>query len=188
MTNLWLGYFSGALLQEGSGSEFTWGLSPLSVIVIFLLVVLVIWLALRSQSGREDLYEPVHDDDHHHDDHDGHHHDEAHAEEAEPETAAPAEAPAADEAEVVVDDAKGEPDDLTKIEGIGPKVSMVLINAGITTYSQLAGAEQEALKAALETAGYQYMDPASWPEQARLAAAGEWDALAAFQDDLKGGR
>ena len=32
------------------------------------------------------------------------------------------------------------------------------------------------------------IDPSTWPEQASLAAAGEWDALQALQDELKGGR
>ena len=31
-------------------------------------------------------------------------------------------------------------------------------------------------------------DPATWPEQARYAAAGDWDGLKQFQATLKGGR
>jgi hypothetical protein len=31
-------------------------------------------------------------------------------------------------------------------------------------------------------------DPTTWPEQAALAAQGEWEALAQLQDELKGGR
>jgi hypothetical protein len=31
------------------------------------------------------------------------------------------------------------------------------------------------------------MNPASWPQQAKLAAAGEWEALQEFQEALKGG-
>jgi predicted flap endonuclease-1-like 5' DNA nuclease len=36
-----------------------------------------------------------------------------------------------------------EPNDLTSIEGIGPKINEVLQNAGITTFAQLASAEVE---------------------------------------------
>jgi hypothetical protein len=32
------------------------------------------------------------------------------------------------------------------------------------------------------------IDPSTWPEQGSLASAGEWDALQALQDELKGGR
>ena len=31
-------------------------------------------------------------------------------------------------------------------------------------------------------------DPSTWPEQAALAAAGEWDAMEALQNQLKRGR
>ena len=74
------------------------------------------------------------------------------------------------------------------MEGIGPKVSSVLNAAGIMTFAQLAAAPVEALQAVLDAAGYQYMNPASWPEQARLAAAGDWDALKTLQDELNAGR
>jgi DNA-directed RNA polymerase subunit beta' len=31
-------------------------------------------------------------------------------------------------------------------------------------------------------------DPSSWPQQAGLAAAGDWEGLEKLQDSLKGGR
>ena len=80
------------------------------------------------------------------------------------------------------------PDDLRRVEGIGPKVASLLAEAGMTTFAALAAAEVGQLEAILEANKLQMMDPTSWPEQARLAAAGEWDALEALQDDLKGGR
>lgn len=85
-------------------------------------------------------------------------------------------------------EAKAEPDDLTRIEGIGPKVSSVLSEAGIATYRQLAGSDAEALQQILRDAGLQFMDPATWPEQAALAAQGDWDALTARQEELSAGR
>lgn len=83
------------------------------------------------------------------------------------------------------------PDDLKRIEGIGPKISGVLQEAGITTYVQLADAEVSRLERILEEADPRLLrlaKPTTWPEQAALAAAGEWDALQALQNELKGGR
>jgi predicted flap endonuclease-1-like 5' DNA nuclease len=83
------------------------------------------------------------------------------------------------------------PDDLKRIEGIGPKLSMVLQEAGIVTFALLAAASPDRLAQILEAADPRLLrlaDPATWPEQAALAAAGEWDALAVLQGTLKGGR
>jgi large subunit ribosomal protein L17 len=83
-----------------------------------------------------------------------------------------------------------EPEDLAKIEGIGPKITGLLQEAGIKTFAQLAVAGVSQLEAILDKAGprYQMANPATWPEQARLAAEGKWDELAKLQDSLKGGR
>ena len=81
-------------------------------------------------------------------------------------------------------------DDLKKIEGVGPKIAEIMAAAGIKTFADLAKAKPAKLKAILEKAGnrYQMHDPATWPQQAKLAAKGEWDQLAKLQDELKGGR
>jgi predicted flap endonuclease-1-like 5' DNA nuclease len=79
------------------------------------------------------------------------------------------------------------PDDLKRIEGIGPKTAGVLQAAGVTTFAQLAAADVEHLKAILKAAGIR-ANPGAWPEQASLAAAGQWDALKALQAKLKRGR
>lgn len=82
-----------------------------------------------------------------------------------------------------------QPDNLTLIEGIGPKLSAVLQQAGITTWAKLAEAEVGELQRILDEAGISKIsNPATWPEQAALAAAGDWDNLQKLQDDLKGGR
>ena len=83
-----------------------------------------------------------------------------------------------------------EPDKLRKLEGIGPKVEQLLNESGILTFAQLAQTEVNRLRAILEEAGgvFKAMDPASWPEQAALAAKGDWDALKTLQDQLDGGR
>jgi predicted flap endonuclease-1-like 5' DNA nuclease len=80
------------------------------------------------------------------------------------------------------------PDDLTQIEGIGPKVQQLLQGAGIRTYAQLAGAALESLTELVRSAGMAMMDPTSWPQQAKLAAEGKLEELAKLQDELKGGR
>ncbi len=81
-----------------------------------------------------------------------------------------------------------EPDDLTKMEGIGPKISGILQEKGIKTYSQLANTSVEELKQILTDAKIKIAHPDTWPEQAALAAAGNWDALEKLQDELHGGR
>ena len=85
-------------------------------------------------------------------------------------------------------EAKKETDDLVKIEGIGPKVSKALKDAGITTFEALANTSVEDIQKILSDAGLKMMDATSWPEQAKLAAAGDWDGLKAMQDELSGGR
>lgn len=80
------------------------------------------------------------------------------------------------------------PDDLTRIEGIGPKISSLLKDAGITTFSQLAATETSRLEEILQEAKLRLADPETWPEQAGLAATGEWEALQVLQNELKGGR
>jgi len=103
-----------------------------------------------------------------------------------------AEAPKAPEpvaaAPAATTDAK--PDDLKKIEGVGPKIAEVLAGAGYTTYALLAKADPEKIREALLEAGprYKMHDPTTWPQQAELAANGEWDKLQVLQDELDGGK
>ncbi len=83
-----------------------------------------------------------------------------------------------------------EKDNLTKIEGIGPKIAEILEGQGIATFDALSKAKAKDLKAILEAAGSRYKmhDPTTWPTQAKLAADGEWDKLTALQNELKGGK
>ena len=81
------------------------------------------------------------------------------------------------------------PDDLQAVEGIGPKIAGVLQAAGIGSFSQLARVDVGRLQEILVEAGISKItDPSTWPEQAKLAAAGDWEGLEALQDQLKGGR
>ncbi len=81
-------------------------------------------------------------------------------------------------------------DDLKAIEGIGPKIEKLLIEAGITTWRQLAQTPVSKIREILESAGpnYALADPSTWPQQAALAAEGKWDELTALQEQLRGGR
>ena len=81
------------------------------------------------------------------------------------------------------------PDDLRKIEGIGPKIAGILRDAGIETFAQLAETEVARLREILRAAGLRSLaNPETWPEQARLAAAGDWAAMETLQNELQGGR
>jgi len=84
----------------------------------------------------------------------------------------------------------GKPDDLTRIEGIGPKMQAVLRAAGLDTFEKLASADEPTIREALTTGGIRLVPPTiqTWAEQARLAAAADWDALKALQDTLVAGR
>ena len=82
------------------------------------------------------------------------------------------------------------PDDLKKIEGIGPKIAKLLNDAGIYTFAQLAETSTDQISKILLEAGNRYKmhDPTTWPEQAKIAAAGDWEKLKELQDYLDGGR
>ncbi|MFD2100764.1 30S ribosomal protein S2 [Flagellimonas iocasae] len=80
-------------------------------------------------------------------------------------------------------------DDLTKVEGIGPKAAEAIVNSGIATYAELAKADPEKIKEILTEASSNlaHLDPTSWPKQAKMAADGKWDELKEWQDSVKGG-
>ena len=63
-------------------------------------------------------------------------------------------------------------DDLTKLEGIGPKVAKVLSDIGIVSFADLAGADATKVQETLNASGMQYMNPEGWIEQAKILAAG----------------
>lgn len=84
---------------------------------------------------------------------------------------------------------KTDGDDLTRIEGIGPKMSAALIAAGIDTFAKLATADTDTLRNAIEAAGMSFSPSLeTWAEQAKFAAEGNWDGLKAFQETLVSGR
>lgn len=83
-----------------------------------------------------------------------------------------------------------EKEDLTVVEGIGPKIQELLYQYGILSYRQLAETEVTRLKEILAAAGPQLAmhDPGTWSAQANLAANDKWEDLKAYQGFLKGGK
>jgi predicted flap endonuclease-1-like 5' DNA nuclease len=80
-------------------------------------------------------------------------------------------------------------DDLKMIEGIGPSISRFLNEAGIMTFRQLEKTPISRLEEILIDAHLRHLaDPTTWPEQAHLAAEGDWEGLKRLQETLKGGR
>jgi predicted flap endonuclease-1-like 5' DNA nuclease len=81
-------------------------------------------------------------------------------------------------------------DDLTLVEGIGPKIAELCHDAGIRTWRQLSQTPVSRLQAILDAAGprYQIHHPGTWPKQAALLADGHWEPFKSWTDQLKGGR
>ena len=75
-------------------------------------------------------------------------------------------------------------DDLLIIEGIGPVYAAKLRAAGITTFAQLAEADDARLAEIIQAPAWRKVNYADWREQARLAAAGDAAGLKALQDKL----
>jgi len=73
--------------------------------------------------------------------------------------------------------------DLQVINGIGPVIEGLLNGIGISTWSDLAAADVDALSSMLADAGSRFArhDPSTWPLQARLLERGEWDAFLALE-------
>jgi predicted flap endonuclease-1-like 5' DNA nuclease len=70
----------------------------------------------------------------------------------------------------IVVDLASEPDDLTLIQGIGPRYSEKLNAAGILTYAALANAGKDDLNNAIQPEPWQKVDYDLWQDQARLFA------------------
>jgi predicted flap endonuclease-1-like 5' DNA nuclease len=82
-----------------------------------------------------------------------------------------------------------EPDNLRRIEGIGPKMSAALIGAGIKTYRQLAETDVDTLRAAIEAAGLRFAPSiVTWSRQAQHLADGDEEGFADLTRRLVAGR
>ena len=83
-----------------------------------------------------------------------------------------------------------DPEDLTVVEGIDSSTENVLKDAGVQDLHRLAKTPTDELQAMLEQAGHGHVGhrAITWPEQAALAIAGEWESLRKLQEDLQTGR
>ena len=80
-------------------------------------------------------------------------------------------------------------DDLELIEGVGPKIAELLKAAGFDTFDALAKAPVDKVQAVLDAGGSKFnlAKPATWAEQAALAASGDWSAFDKLTEELVGG-
>ena len=81
-------------------------------------------------------------------------------------------------------------DDLKVVEGIGPKCEEALKAAGIATWKELSESTPEKITEILTAAEGNFggQVPTTWPEQAQMAVAEEWEKLEKWQDELDGGK
>lgn len=79
--------------------------------------------------------------------------------------------------------------DLTVVEGIGPKINELFNNAGIKTFVQLAAATVPQMRKILDDGGsrFRIANPSTWAQQAALAADKKWDELKKLQGALSAG-
>jgi len=79
-------------------------------------------------------------------------------------------------------------DDLTIIEGIGPKIEELLHAHGIAGFMQLASASELDLLDLLDRGGpnFRLTNPARWAEQAALVVDNRWSELKELQRALNG--
>ena len=80
--------------------------------------------------------------------------------------------------------------DLTVVEGIGPKIQQLFHNHEVKTWKALSECSIEKCQDVLTSGGdrFKMHKPGSWPKQAKLAYEGRWSDLLKWQDELDGGK
>lgn len=80
-------------------------------------------------------------------------------------------------------------DDLTLVEGIGPKIEELLLAAGVDSHAKLAVTPIEEIQVVLDKAGasFRIANPATWARQAALIVRNDWAELRRWQDVLIAG-
>ncbi len=80
-------------------------------------------------------------------------------------------------------------DDLSIIEGIGPKLAELLRRHGIDSFTALSRAEVATLWSVLDKGGprFRLANPGTWPAQALYCVRGDWAGLKRYQDELYAG-
>ena len=82
------------------------------------------------------------------------------------------------------------PNDLKAIEGVGPKIEILLHDAGIKTWKELSETPVEKIQEILDKGGpkFSLADPGTWPKQAKLAAEGRWTEFEEYLEHLNKGK
>lgn len=77
-------------------------------------------------------------------------------------------------------------EDLTILEGIGPKIEDLLRANGISGFAQLAALDESELLEILDRGGasFRFANPQHWARQATLAAENRWKELKRLQEEL----
>ncbi|WP_299121739.1 hypothetical protein [uncultured Winogradskyella sp.] len=80
--------------------------------------------------------------------------------------------------------------DLTIVEGIGPKIQELFHNHDVKTWKALSECSVDKCQSVLNSGGdrYKIHKPGTWPEQAKMAYEGRWEDLLKWQDELDGGK
>ncbi len=80
--------------------------------------------------------------------------------------------------------------DLTVVEGIGPKIKELFHSHDVTTWKALSECTVEKCQEVLTSGGdrYKIHKPGTWPKQAKFAYEGKWAELLKWQDELDGGK
>lgn len=80
--------------------------------------------------------------------------------------------------------------DLTIVEGIGPKIQELFHNHDVKTWKALSECSLEKCQEVLTSGGQRFKmhKPGTWPKQAKLAYEGKWAELLKWQDELDGGK
>ncbi len=78
--------------------------------------------------------------------------------------------------------------DLTVIEGIGPKIAKILSENGVNSFKTLITTPVEDIKTWLKGHKMPFINPTTWAEQAQLADEGKIEAFEALKKALKGGK
>lgn len=81
-------------------------------------------------------------------------------------------------------------DDLTIIEGVGPKINDLFKDNGLNTFAQVGNATVTQMRAILDKGGarYRMANPSTWAKQAKLANNNKWVELKKLQDELSAGK
>lgn len=79
--------------------------------------------------------------------------------------------------------------DLTVVEGIGPKIQGLFHENGVDSWKKLAACSVATCQKVLDSGGEKFKlhTPTTWPKQAQLAYEGKWQELFDWQEKLDGG-